>query len=91
MRIVVIVVALVAGLGAGCAKEICEEAYDKSMACVEKMKCTGLDPVQEQKCTAAKQAAARNDIETAYKLACDEAEAQKVIDCALDPTTCRCP
>lgn len=74
----------------GCGKDLCEEAYDKGETCIESLTCKGADPVQLQQCEASKKAF-RQVNETAFKLACDEAEAQKYIDCALDPLTCRCP
>ncbi len=75
---------------AGCGKALCEEAWDKAQECVANMKCNITDPLQRPQCENAKQAALQFP-ENVFKLACDEVEAQKFVDCALDPLTCKCP
>ncbi len=74
----------------GCSKEICEEAFDKLAACVDSMSCNRLDPNEREQCEKAKQLR-RDANETLFKIGCDESEAQKVIDCRLDPNSCTCP
>jgi hypothetical protein len=76
--------------GTGCSKALCEEALDKAQDCVDNMKCNITDPLQRDQCEKSKNFI-RQQNETLFKLACDEAEAQKYVDCALDPTTCTCP
>lgn len=74
----------------GCSKEACEEAYDKAQECVSNLNCKHLDPMQQPQCEQSRRVLQEQN-ETLFKIACDEAEAQKYIDCQLDPTTCRCP
>jgi hypothetical protein len=80
-----------------CSKDVCEEAYDKMESCVANLDCNKLDPLERPKCDKAKNAWAQYaGNEQAYLVACSndsqlEAEAEKVVNCALDPKTCTCP
>lgn len=83
--------------GAACTQDVCEEAYDKMQSCVEQLNCNKLDPVERDRCEKARKAWAQySGNRSAYLLACSNdskirTEAEKVVDCALDPRTCTCP
>ena len=84
-------------LALGCAKEVCEEAYDKMQSCYEQLNCNKLDPLERDRCERSRKAWVQYaGNESTYLLACSNnatlrAEAEKVADCALDPKTCTCP
>jgi hypothetical protein len=60
-------------------------------ACVQKLDCNKLGPLERDKCDRTRKTWLNLD-ETAYLVACGEnqAEAKKIVECALDPRTCLC-
>jgi hypothetical protein len=85
---------LVAGLAAGaagCGGKVCDEAWDKLNACIQKLDCNKLGPLDRPKCEQARKQWAAID-ETGFKAACsaNSAEAEKIVACSLDPRTCQC-
>jgi len=89
-------VALLLASGA-CGKEVCQDAYNKMESCVAGLNCNKLDPLERDKCEKARSAWTKYaGNETLYVTACSNdskirTEAEKVVDCALDPKTCTCP
>ena len=81
----------------GCGDDVCEAAYDKMEACIANLDCNKLDPLEREKCVKAESAWKQySGNRTAYTTACGadatiKAEAEKIVDCALDPKTCACP
>lgn len=75
----------------GCGGKVCEDAYDKMNQCVAALDCSKLGPLDRPACENTRRTWGQVD-RTAYMLACDQdsSEAQKIVDCSLDPRTCTC-
>jgi hypothetical protein len=78
-------------VAADCGSEVCEAAYDKMTECISGLNCAGLDPLKYESCQSVKRKWSGLD-KTTFVLGCrqNSAEAEKIVDCQLDPL-CVCP
>ena len=76
---------------------VCVDGMCRNPECAEQPSCNKLDPIERDKCVKARDTWDRySGDKTAYTLACGadsrlQSEAEKIVNCALDPRTCACP
>ena len=82
--------AVLALVGLGCGSDVCQQAADKRKACIEKIDCSKLDPLQKPQCEQNKKTmlASIPDVACSAEI---KTLSENILKCDLNPQTCLCP